>query len=257
VVTKIEIMTEQCFYALDFDGVICDSAIETGITGWKTATQLWSDMSGELPAQPLLDSFRRVRPVLETGYEAILIMRLLFQGVNADTLLNNFSQQIQTIIQKDNLDTEYLKQLFGKTRDHWIEHNLQQWIAMNPLFPGIAEKLRTLNTQGSWYIITTKQERFVKQILYAYHIELADERIYGLDRDMSKVAVLQQLLKAHPDQSICFIEDRLPTLHNVMQHEDLTTIQLFLASWGYNTDQDRNNVHNSQITLINIEQFPG
>ncbi len=254
---EIETMTGQCIYALDFDGVICDSSIETGITGWKTASQLWDDMSGELPEESLFDSFRHVRPVLETGYEAILIMRLLFQGVDADTLLNNFPQQIQAIIQKHNLDTEHLRQLFGKTRDMWIENNLRQWIAMNPLFPGIAEKLRTLNKQGSWYIITTKQERFVKQILQASHIELADERIYGLDRNMSKVAVLQQLLKTHPDQSICFIEDRLPTLHSVIQHEDLTAIQLFLASWGYNTDQDRSAVHNSPITLIDIEQFPG
>jgi phosphoglycolate phosphatase-like HAD superfamily hydrolase len=250
-------MTEQCIHALDFDGVICDSAIETGITGWKAASQLWNDMSGEMPAQPLLDAFRRVRPVLETGYEAILIMRLLFQEATAETLLEHFSEQIQAIIQKENLDTDQLKHLFGETRDRWIEKNLQQWITMNPLFPGIAEKLQALNTNGLWYIITTKQERFVKQILHAHNLELANERIYGLDRNMNKVAVLRQLLNTHPDQSIYFLEDRLPTLQTVMQHQDLAAIKLFLASWGYNTDQDRNAVANSPITLINIEQFPG
>ena len=250
-------MTEQYIYALDFDGVICDSAVETGITGWKAATQLWNDMSGELPAQTLLDAFRRVRPVLETGYEAILIMRLLFQAVAAETLLEHFSEQIQTIIQKEHLDTDQLKQLFGKTRDVWIENNLQHWIAMNPLFSGISEKLQTLNKHCMWYIITTKQERFVKQILEAHHLELAEQRIYGLDRNMSKVAVLRQLLKTHPDQSIYFIEDRLPTLQNVIQHKDLAEIKLFLASWGYNTDYDRSTALNSPITLINLEQFPG
>ena len=250
-------MTEQCIYALDFDGVICDSAIETGITGWKAASQLWNDMSGELPGQTLLDDFRRVRPVLETGYEAILIMRLLFQGVSADTLLEHFYEQMQAIIQTDNLDTDQLKHLFGKTRDTWIKNDLQQWIAMNPLFPGIAEKLQALNTHCLWYIITTKQERFVKQILHAHNLELADQRIYGLDRNMSKVAVLKQLLKTHPDQSIYFIEDRLPTLQTVIQNKDLTEIKLFLARWGYNTDHDKSTVDNSQITLITIEQFPG
>lgn len=249
-------MTEQCIHALDFDGVICDSAIETGVTGWKAASQLWNDMPGELPAQSLLHAFRQVRPVLETGYEAILIMRLLFQGVTAETLLEHFPEQIQAIIQQENLDTNQLKHLFGETRDLWIENNLQQWIAMNPLFPGIAEKLHALNTNGFWYIITTKQERFVKQILGAHNIELSSESIYGLDRNMSKVTVLQQLLKTHSDQSIYFLEDRLPTLHTVMQHQDLAAIKLFLASWGYNTDEDRNAVANSPITLINIEQFP-
>ncbi|HFD13311.1 MAG TPA: HAD family hydrolase, partial [Crenotrichaceae bacterium] len=49
-------------YALDFDGVICDSAVETGITGWKAATHVWNEMTGVLPDQVLLDAFRRVRP---------------------------------------------------------------------------------------------------------------------------------------------------------------------------------------------------
>ena len=31
-------------YALDFDGVICDSAVETAVTGWRVAQTLWDDM---------------------------------------------------------------------------------------------------------------------------------------------------------------------------------------------------------------------
>jgi phosphoglycolate phosphatase-like HAD superfamily hydrolase len=250
-------MTKHCVYALDFDGVICDSAIETGITGWKAATHIWDDMSGEMPTQSLLDAFRGVRPVLETGYEAILIMRLLYQGISDNRLLENYAQQLQAVISNENLDVNRLKVLFGETRDSWIKDNLQEWIAMNPLFPGIAEKLQTLNADAVWFIITTKQERFVKQILQANHIELADQFIYGLDRNMSKPAVLKQLLKSYPDQTICFVEDRLPTLDNVIQHEDLSTIQLFLASWGYNTNRDRSAISDGPVRLIDVEQFPG
>ena len=36
-------------YALDFDGVICDSAIETAVTGWKVAQKIWQDMPSSLP----------------------------------------------------------------------------------------------------------------------------------------------------------------------------------------------------------------
>jgi phosphoglycolate phosphatase-like HAD superfamily hydrolase len=250
-------MTENSIYALDFDGVICDSAIETGITGWKAATHIWDDMSGQLPAQPLLDAFRRVRPALETGYEAILIMRLLFQAVSDASLLEHYSEQMQSVINNENLDVDVLKALFGETRDLWIENNLQEWITMNPLFPGVAEKLQQLNRDCSWSIITTKQERFVKQILQANQIDLSDQHIYGLDRNLSKPVVLTQLLNKYPDQTICFIEDRLPTLKNVMQHKELASIQLFLADWGYNTAEDRSAVNDSSISLIGIEQFPG
>ncbi len=250
-------MTENTIYALDFDGVICDSAIETGITGWKAATHIWDDMSGQMPAQPLLNAFRRVRPALETGYEAILIMRLLYQGINDVSLLDHYSEHIQAVINNENLDVDALKALFGETRDLWIENNLNEWISMNPLFPGIAEKLQQLNRDCSWCIITTKQERFVKQILQANQIDLADKYIYGLDRNMSKPAVLTQLLSRYPDQTICFVEDRLPTLKNVMQHKELAGIQLFLADWGYNTAEDRSAVNHGPISLMDIEQFPG
>jgi len=42
-------MPTHLFYALDFDGVICDSAVETGITGWKSACTLWQGMPETIP----------------------------------------------------------------------------------------------------------------------------------------------------------------------------------------------------------------
>lgn len=242
-------------YALDFDGVICDSAVETGITGWKAATHLWNEMIGEFPEPDLLDSFRRVRPVLEIGYEAILIMRLLYQGVQADELFEDYTTQINSLVERDNLCVSRLKTLFGKSRDDWIKYDYQGWINMNPLFPGMAKKLQDLNSSGLLSIVTTKQERFVKQILQANQFELEAEYIFGLDRNMSKPEVLKYLLRMHPDQIICFIEDRLPTLKAVVQHDDLQDVQLYLASWGYNTEQDRYTAGNYPIQLINLSQF--
>ena len=78
-------MKKSVIYALDFDGVICDSAIETGITGWKAAIQIWPDMKAPLPSTELINQFRLARPVIETGFEAILIMRLLYLGQSIDS----------------------------------------------------------------------------------------------------------------------------------------------------------------------------
>jgi hypothetical protein len=80
---------------------------------------------------------------------------------------------------------------------------------MNPLFPGIREKLKNLGHQP-WAIVTTKQERFVAQILAANDINLPDNCIYGLDRQLSKEAVLSELLGKNPQQSIHFVEDDYP-----------------------------------------------
>ena len=248
-------MKNNVIYALDFDGVICDSAIETGITGWKAARELWTDMSAPLPPQELIDLFRFVRPIIETGYEAILVMRMLYEGENGDAILSDFTKKKQAIINKTGKDIDFLKQLFGKTRDTWIQDALPEWIRMNPLFPGVAEKLRKLDTQGLWYIVTTKQERFITQILKANHIELPDSRIFGLDRNLSKEAVLTDLINNHPDEIIYFVEDRLATLLNVINNDKLQDICLFFATWGYNTEQEKLDAEHHSIECVDSEDF--
>ncbi|MDC9725618.1 MAG: HAD family hydrolase [Gammaproteobacteria bacterium] len=247
-------MAKTKLYALDFDGVICDSAIETGITGWKVAGQIWQDMPEQTPAD-LIESFRQVRPVMETGFEAILIMRLLFEGVPAQTLLNDFSASIETIITQDKLSTVELKKHFGETRDHWIKDNIDEWIEMNPLFDGVANKLKQIDTEQCT-IITTKQERFVSQIFDANDISFPPERIFGLDRQLSKQQVLSDLSEQHPNDDVLFVEDRLPTLHNVINDERLSHVNCLFADWGYNTDQDKTDAQKKpEITTINLTEF--
>jgi phosphoglycolate phosphatase-like HAD superfamily hydrolase len=241
-------------YALDFDGVICDSAVETGITGWKVAHQIWQDMPS-LPSQEVIDLFRQVRPIMKTGYEAILIMRLLSEGVSPRQLLADFAKQIDFIIKQEQLSTSTLKQQFGATRDHWIAENLAEWIKMNPLFEGVANKLRQIEAEQC-YIITTKQERFVSQILEANNIAFPAVRIFGLDRKMTKPQILTDLLVKHREQTILFVEDRLPTLINVIDDQQLNDVQLFFANWGYNTKQDQlDAAEQATITTIDLAGF--
>lgn len=232
-------MNNSIIYALDFDGVICDSAVETAITGWKCAGQIWDDMPGPVPPQSLIDQFRRVRPIIETGYEAILAMRLLHLGETTDAIYSDYAGKTQALMQDAQVTVNDLKKLFGETRDAWIDSALADWVGMNPLFSGISDKLRRLGQHGIWYIITTKQERFVRQILKANQVDLPDAHIFGLDRNMSKQEVLKELLEKHPDQPIHFVEDRLPTLLNVQKNDELASVKLIFALWGYNTDKDK------------------
>lgn len=247
-------MSKIKLYALDFDGVICDSAIETGMTGWKVACQLWPDMPTEIPSD-MLEKFRQVRPVMETGYEAILIMRKLFEGISSRLLLDHFAIQIKTIIRRDELNVAGLKRRFGEHRDTWIHDHLDEWIMMNPLFEGIAEKLRKIDNQLT-YIITTKQERFVSQILKANNITFPEKHIYGLERELSKQQILADLSASHLDHHIVFVEDRLPTLINVNDDSRLANVQLYFADWGYNTEQDKLAAREqTKITTINLAEM--
>ena len=247
-------MNNSPIYILDFDGVICDSAVETAISGWKAARTIWPDMPDEVSPE-LIDQFRSVRPLLETGYEAILAMRLLALGNRPDEILSGYHDRIEALLHESDLTVEQLKELFGITRDTWIAQDLSGWIENNPLFEGVAAKLQELGRKQIWYILTTKHERFVKQILHANHIALPNERIFGLDRNRSKAEILADLVKLYPDESIHFIEDRLPALVNIAKIPALSSVKLSLALWGYNTAEEKRKAVNNHFNLIKLSEF--
>lgn len=116
-------------------------------------------------------SFEQVRPVVETGYENILLVRLLleikaphhrkssvrssffiyfyFQSfcigrswsmwlqvaekLSIDDILADWEHGIKPVVMKEwnENDKEELVELFGKVRDDWIEHDLHGWIGAN------------------------------------------------------------------------------------------------------------------------------
>jgi phosphoglycolate phosphatase-like HAD superfamily hydrolase len=248
-------MTTNDIYVLDFDGVICDSAIETGISGWKAASQIWPDMPTEIPDPSLLNQFRCVRPILETGYEAILIIRLLYLGQSVNAIMADYAQKTKSLLIESNHDITFLKQLFGRTRDEWIATDLDDWIQKNPLFPGMAEKLQQLTSRKTWYIVTTKQERFVKQILAKHQIHIPNDRLFGLERLMGKEDMLIHIMERHPENPLILVEDRLQTLMDVSKNSNLQEVKCLLASWGYNTLEEKQGLQPGPIELLALENF--
>jgi len=236
--------------ALDFDGVLCDSARETGITGWKAAGTLWEDMAEPLPPAPLLDAFCRARPVIETGYEAIIMMRLLKDGADPEELLESFHQRLGKSIANPRMDASDLKLLYGTVRDRWIRDDPQEWLSLSPLYPGTAETLNALPPATSCYIVTTKQERFVQRLLEHNGVRFPGEQIFGLDRGMTKETVLRRLMGRHPGRRVHLVEDRLPTLRRLLAKPDLAEVRLHLACWGYNTEAEQREAVRLKIHLL-------
>jgi phosphoglycolate phosphatase-like HAD superfamily hydrolase len=247
-------MNDSTVYALDFDGVICDSAVETAIASWKAACQLWSDMPVDVPPSHV-EAFRQVRPIIETGYEAVLAMRMLHKGASIRRLCDTYTREFPRLMAQVGIDSDGLKTLFGATRDAWIAEDGAGWVAENPLYAGVAEKLRMLSDTCEWYIATTKQERFVAVILEANGIELDAERIYGLDRNIGKGEVLKLLLKKHPGKVIEFVEDRFLTLQKATEISELGPVRMVFALWGYNSEEDKRLARVHGFACQPLEEF--
>lgn len=244
--------------ALDFDGVVCDGLIEYFQVAWRTYCQIWLPTI-DTPPDGLAEKFFPLRAVVETGWEMPVLIKALVEGVPAENIFQQWSTINQEIIQKYNLNASDIGGKLDKLRDDWIANDLDGWLSLHRFYPGVIQKITAiLKSEVKLYIITTKEGRFVEQLLQKEDINLPREFIFGKEVKRPKYEILRELIKLHnisPD-SVFFIEDRLKTLQLVQKQPDLTQVKLFLADWGYNTQSERDTASNDPgIQLISLSEL--
>jgi phosphoglycolate phosphatase-like HAD superfamily hydrolase len=243
--------------ALDFDGVLCDGLMEYFQVAWRTYGQLWQRDSTVL-AEDLAPLFYRLRPVIETGWEMPVLLQALRQGVPETQILQNWVAIAPQILADSQLDAKTIGTALDRQRDEWVATDLDSWLALHRFYPGVIERLQSVISSSVYpVIISTKEGRFIKQLLQERGIELSDAQIIGKESQRPKHQVLRELAAAHNAlSSIWFVEDRLKTLLSIQPHADLAAIRLFLADWGYNTEQEREAAQqNSRIELLSLKNF--
>ncbi|KAH6757833.1 hypothetical protein C2S51_038630 [Perilla frutescens var. frutescens] len=260
-------------YALDFDGVLCDSCGESSLSAVKAAKVRWPSLFNGVDSQLedwIIDQMHTVRPVVETGYENLLIVRLLLEtripsirkssvaeGLTVEGILENWSTIKPVVMSEwDENNRDVLIDLFGKVRDEWIDRDFATWIGANRFYPGVPDALKF--SSSKLYIVTTKQGRFADALLRELAgVTIPPERIYGLGTG-PKVKVLKQLQEMPENQGLTlhFVEDRFATLKNVIKEPELNKWNLYLGDWGYNTQKERNEAAGySRIQLLQLSEF--
>ena len=246
--------------ALDFDGVICNGLTEYFDVAWLTYCQIWSQ-NNQTPPDDLASKFYRVRPVIETGWEMPVLVKALVEGIAEEKIFQEWESIAQELLTKDNLKAGELSTGLDRIRDEWITRDLDGWLGLHRFYPGIIEKINaTLVSEVKLYIISTKEGRFVQQLLEKEGVKLQREMIFGKEVKRPKYEILRELIQEaniSPD-TVWFVEDRLKTLQLVKQQPDLDNVRLFLADWGYNTPADKVTAQNdSRIHLLSLSQFAG
>jgi phosphoglycolate phosphatase-like HAD superfamily hydrolase len=250
--------------ALDFDGVVCDGLREYFVTTKEAYQQIWL----EEVAESFAPSFYRLRPVIETGWEMPILLRALVLGVSETEILNDFQAIARQITEREGLSKQALVNQLDGVRDEWIQHNLADWLSLHRFYPGVIEQLRQLinspnptNSSIQLYIVTTKEGRFVKQLLQQQGIDLPAAQIIGKESKRPKYETLRILRDSHQQPGatlrMTFVEDRLEALQEVAQQADLKFVELFLADWGYNFEGDRLlATQDRRIKLLSLAGFP-
>lgn len=246
-------------FCLDFDGVICDSAPETAVTAWKVCQKIWPGQLDYDVSPGIIERFCRLRPVIETGYETIALMRLIQDTAESDeTIFASFPTLRESIFAQEQLEPEQLKVLFATTRDDWIGQNEQEWLTWNRFYPGVPEVLALLLLHQRVLILTTKQKRYVTRLFQSRALTFPEDSIFDLDEKRPKKDILLDVKQDMGTGQIHFVEDRLETLLSVLQSPELQDVKLYLANWGYNTPQQRQQAGRiERIRVWSLEQFLG
>lgn len=241
--------------ALDFDGVLCDGLIEYFETAWRTYCQIWNP-SSLTPPEEIAASFYRLRPIIETGWEMPVLVKALLEGVSELEILQQWGEVAQAILLEDKLIAADIARKLDQIRDEWINTDLTGWLNLHQFYPGIVEKMQSLvNSQLQPIIITTKEGRFVSQLLQQQGLKMPAKSIIGKESKRPKHQILQELM-AETAVKIWFVEDRLKTLQLVQQQPHLASVKLYLADWGYNTASEREQARQTPgIELISLTVF--
>jgi len=253
-------MAIPAILAIDFDGVLCDGMAEYFETSRRTCVKAWP--REKAPGHALFPAFRRLRPVIFTGWEMPLLLRAIAGGQAEADILRDWAG-----IRDHELEAEprahELKNLLTHTLDdsrrEWIAANRADWIARNVPYCGLDELRRLVGEPERAVLVTTKEGEFARLILDDWGVKLAD--IQGKEAGTHKCDNLRALIAAYTTSHgrrprVWFIEDRLETLEHVTTHPDLEDVDLFLAAWGYNTPETRARAQASQrVRLLELDQF--
>ncbi|GIM02068.1 hypothetical protein Vretimale_6800 [Volvox reticuliferus] len=208
--------------ALDFDGVVCDSCGESSLSAFKAAALLWPEIflapEAEARKDELVEKMRAVRPVVETGYENIVQIRCLYEGVSVDEMLASWETMLPARMAQWGLNRAEMVQLFGRVRDDWIAADLNGWLAPNRIYEGVAGPVRTAMERHQVYIVTTKQAHYTEILMRDMaSVPFPPDRIFSQTvSGRPKGEVLAALAAQHPDAvTKIFVEDKLSTLEKV------------------------------------------
>jgi len=244
--------------ALDFDGVICDSAREMASTSLKAAQTLYGGKTPMQMPENFVDQFTTLRPLIKTGYESIFLTILILRGIENNQIISEFKSLADEILREHSTNSDDLNHLFASVRDNWIATDVNGWLNLHEFYSEMIDNLKLMiDSDSTIFIITTKEKRFAKKLLDTRQIAIPAPHIFGL-KEGSKINVLTQLVNRpeYANVPFIFIEDRLETLLNVSAEDDLHHVQLLLADWGYNSEHDRvAALKHSRISLLSLKNF--
>ena len=252
--------------ALDFDGVIVDSVLDSLFVGHNAYLRLYGPekkkyFGGELftfenweetkkKHQEEIKYYRTLRPYIRGATDYGLIQKLIEENkfVKNQEIFDNYRKAVE-------FDFEAYEREFYKERERLQNINYRAWFNLEPPYPKVIEGIKKLLEEETKIVIATSNRR--KAIARTFTSEyfgftigpedILDKR-YGEDKSEQ----MKQIVKLYNVKfgKIYFVDDQLSHL---IQARPLG-VKVFLAGWSYATDIQKEEARKQKIPVIEREK---
>jgi phosphoglycolate phosphatase-like HAD superfamily hydrolase len=209
---------------LDFDGVVCDSMDECFVSSWIAYFTLYTKTQPPQVPTSLRRDFARLRPFIKTGEDYVLIQEILSNGTDAADQAG-FDALIE---QAGSEKMARFKEHFAAARNELLEKDRPFWLSLNRIYPHMLAAFTRLPKSAPIHILSTKDPRFIREILAASRIRLPEERI-SRSGTHDKLSRVDLLLRQERAEKAVFIDDQIEHLKGNVN----PGIEVYLAGWGY------------------------
>ncbi len=234
--------------ALDFDGVISDSAVESFLVALRTFTHIYPDSrfskdldtlagvdGGGIRSLSLYRDFLQLMPLGNRAEDFAVALKALEDGSPVD-------EQVAFDRVRDRMGSQSLADFhhsFYRERERLREENIEAWLSLLTPYEEFIALLKRRAGEQILALATAKDRATVDVLLCAYGIEqlFARDCIVDKEQGRSKRAHLRTLSErlGIPFRQITFVDDKLNHL------EDVSGLgaRCVLAGWGYNGERER------------------
>ncbi|MFM6928218.1 MAG: HAD family hydrolase [Bdellovibrio sp.] len=220
-------------FALDFDGVVCDSAFECLVVSYCVYNKI--SLEDALKANSAFDLMPS--DLYQKAYVRRGFVRPARQFFLLWKWVLEMSEKCFTQEQFESLELDYKDEVasfdenFFSFRNRFRDMNLEKWIGINPLFPNVKEVWNKLSN-NKIYIVTTKDSRSVQLIAGFYGLRF--DGLYAKGSFVEKDDAIKDILRkenAAPSE-VVFVDDNLKNLKVV----ESLGVPVLGALWGYEAD---------------------
>jgi phosphoglycolate phosphatase-like HAD superfamily hydrolase len=241
--------------ALDFDGVISDSASEAFVVAMRTFRELPCPVPGsegglapqlepgpagrapsraEVQAHPLYPAFLELMPLGNRAEDYGVMLAALAEGAR-------LPDQTAYDAWRERLDRDWLRAFhkgFYRVRAAFADSDPAGWTALMQPYPELPGILRRRQAEVVLAIATAKDRRSVGRLLRSYGIGdlFAEDRVLDKETGVSKADHLVHLHGRFgiPYPEMAFLEDKVSHLDAVAR----LGVRCALAAWGYNGERE-------------------